>query len=248
MDDLSRVFLKKKRLHTKSRGCLTWMSVLDLESDLAKTAHFCALPLVFRCIHCKYRWAEILLSLVHTHKRTIENTDLSLEMVPFITALEIAYSCLADSCADLDWYGAVRGRAANKCEGRPLFSSSLSLFLLSAKRRSQLGLQIVASPPHKGWCDCRAFQRAETRALSEDPLLHLLPAFLSFLCRCLESLLAPVCSVCFCSLLSSPGCFVCTSYITVDFLSQFRYILLSFELTLACISQYKPCLRENCSA
>lgn len=70
----------------------------------------------------------MLLSLVYTRKRTIENTHFSLEMVPFITALEIAYSCLADKCADLDRYGIVRGRVANKCEGSSL---SLPLYLFS---------------------------------------------------------------------------------------------------------------------
>lgn len=62
-----------------------------------------------------------------THKHTIEDTHFSLGMVPFITALEIAYSCLADKCVDLERYGIVRGRVANKCEGRPL-SLPLDLF------------------------------------------------------------------------------------------------------------------------
>lgn len=111
-----------------------------------------------------------------TLEGTMENTDLSLERLLFITALEIAYSCLFDNCADVDWYG-----RSERCEGRPLSLPLYLFLLLSAKRKSQPDLPIVASPPHKGWCDCGAFQRAETRALSEDPLFLLLSAFLSSL-------------------------------------------------------------------
>lgn len=175
-------------------------SVLDLESDWAETPDFYAHLLIFMCVFCEPRWTEILPSLVHTHaqKHTIGDTHLSLEMVPFITALEIAYSCLADKCFDLDRYGIVRGRVANKCEGRLL---SLPLYLFSflssvlPRGEAKLCCLIVPSPTHKGWCDCWAFQWAKRQELyltihfstsSHSPCL-------SFLGRYSKSLLAPVC-------------------------------------------------------
>lgn len=137
-----------------------------------------------RFLLCLYR---------HVSMNTIENTHFSLEMVPFITALEIAYSCLADKGVDSHRYGIVRGRVANKCEGRPL---SLPLYLFffrvafcQEKKPSWFPDCSVSPSQRLMWLQGLSMGK-ETRALSEDPRLHLhsLSVFLV-----VESLLAPVC-------------------------------------------------------
>lgn len=99
-------------------------------------------------------------------------------MVSFITVLEIAFSCLADKCVDLDRYGIVRGRVANKCEGRPL---SLPLYLFfcgvaffcQGEKPSCLPDRSVSPSQRLMWLQGLSMGK-ETRALSEDPVLHLL--------------------------------------------------------------------------
>lgn len=124
--------------------------------------------------------------------------------------LEIAFSCLADKCVDLDRYGIVRGRVANKCEGRPL---SLPLYLFfcgvafcQGKKPSCLPDRSVSPSQRLMWLQGLSMGK-ETRALSEDPVLHLLSPLSWSLCwkpvssgvRKKES------SVCFCSPLNSVG-------------------------------------------
>lgn len=132
---------------------------------------------------------------LYAHKRTIENTDRGLEMLLFIPAwksLIAVWLIRVLIQIDTALWEAMRWTSARESlfffflPFHPSQFFSLLLFLSSAKRKSQLCFATVVSPPQKGWCDCRAFQRAQTRALSEDPLLHLLSAFLSTLCCCGE--------------------------------------------------------------
>lgn len=123
----------KKWLNTRLCSSLRWMSFtsvsLGLGIRLGRATVFQCTSSHILCVSIinpdKHRFCCCVYT--HMHMNTIENTHFSLEMVPFITALEIACSCLADKCVDLDRYGIVRGRVANKCEGRPL---SLPLYLL----------------------------------------------------------------------------------------------------------------------
>lgn len=140
-----------------------------------------------------------------------------------MTAMEIACSCLADKCVDLDRYGIVRGRVANKCEGRPL-SLPLYLFFFGVafcqeEKPSWLPDHSVSPSQRLMWLQGLSMGK-ETRALSEDPLLHLLSLLSwslwwkpvsSAVCRWKAAFV-------FRSPLSSVGCSVHTTSITVRLL------------------------------
>lgn len=136
-------------------------------------------------LHVLYTLVKRHSSFICKHKHTIGDTHFSLEMVSFITVLEIAFSCLADKCVDLDRYGIVRGRVANKCEGRPL---SLPLYLFccgvafcQGEKPRCLPDRSVSPSQRLMWLQGLSMGK-ETRALSEDPVLHLLSPLSWSLC------------------------------------------------------------------
>lgn len=138
-------------------------------------------------------------------------THFSLETVPFITPLEIAHSCLADKCVDLERYGIVRGRMANKCAGRP---HSLPLYLFfcgvafcQGEKPSCLPDRSVSPSQRLIWLQGLSMGK-ETRALSEDPVRHLLSLVswsLQWKPVSIGVHVLKESAICFCSPLSSVG-------------------------------------------